>query len=64
MSAELITTSTHCRACSRPLTLDEMHYLGDHDGTATCSACEAAWCAAIAEWLADDTLPDQMPEQP
>ncbi len=64
MSAELLRTATACRSCGQPLTLEEMHYLGDDDGTATCSACEAAWCAAVSEWLADDTLPDTMPEPP
>lgn len=47
---ELLKTDTRCRACGAPLSLEEMHFLGDANGTATCERCESAWLVAIEAW--------------
>lgn len=50
MSAEAIQGRTSCSRCSKPLTLEEMHYLCNGDGTAQCQECEGKWMAEVAEW--------------
>jgi hypothetical protein len=50
VSAEAITTTPDCSRCAKPLTLEEMHYLCNGDGTAQCQECEGQWMADVAAW--------------
>lgn len=62
MSAELLRTERKCRACGASLTLEEMHYFEDEDGSATCDACESAWNDAVGHWLLNGDM--DYPSQP
>lgn len=63
MSAGLVNVQTHCRNCFDGLTLEEMHYLDNGDGTATCSKCEREWMEAIEKWRSTSG-DSQMPKRP
>lgn len=62
MTAYAITTDQQCRNCGASLTLEEMHYFEDADGSCTCEACERAWHEAVGQWLAGHE--PGYPEQP
>lgn len=60
MSAYLLQVATRCRKCQKPLTLAEMHYYADEDGTATCNDCEAEWSRAMVDYMRGlGPLPEQ-----
>ncbi|MYM92605.1 hypothetical protein [Duganella vulcania] len=58
-AAHLIPMKPTCRSCGGRLTLDEMHYYDQGDGTASCGRCESEWMQDMADWKAGKT--DKMP---
>lgn len=63
MSGVLINVKCTCRKCFKALTIEEIHYFGCSDGTATCEVCEEEWLEKMHEWRGG-VNGDPMPERP
>jgi hypothetical protein len=52
----------NCCGCGSALTIDEMHYLANGNGKATCCACEGKWSDEVTAWRSGE--PGEFPSRP
>lgn len=60
-SLEMVNVKPNCRKCGSALTIEEIHYYDNGDGTATCNDCEEKWLNDVSAWKNGEL--DAIPER-